>query len=186
VLPHSAFRGQTPDEMYFGTGDAVPADLTTRAAAARRARVKASQSGRRNVAANEVVARVSRMLATATARYIHGSCVSGRRDRNSASRAVSLRLHAARMRNSVRNARRAKWRSGSTATAGSRSVDAMVHRRCTGPRRGRRPLDAPRAALERIHLTVLMMTAAYTRCAYRLSRPENAGALAFQVTATTP
>ncbi|HUE88781.1 MAG TPA: hypothetical protein VMO26_22110 [Vicinamibacterales bacterium] len=21
VLPHSAFRGQTPDEMYFGTGD---------------------------------------------------------------------------------------------------------------------------------------------------------------------
>ena len=26
VLPHSAFRGQTPDEMYFGTGDAVPAD----------------------------------------------------------------------------------------------------------------------------------------------------------------
>lgn len=28
VLPHSAFRGQTPDEMYFGTGDAVPADLT--------------------------------------------------------------------------------------------------------------------------------------------------------------
>jgi hypothetical protein len=23
VLPHSAFRGQTPDEMYFGTGDAL-------------------------------------------------------------------------------------------------------------------------------------------------------------------
>ena len=34
VPPHSAFRGQTPDEMYFGTGDAVPADLTSRAAAA--------------------------------------------------------------------------------------------------------------------------------------------------------
>jgi hypothetical protein len=30
ALPHSAFRGQTPDEMYFGTGDAVPADLTAR------------------------------------------------------------------------------------------------------------------------------------------------------------
>jgi len=44
VLPHSAFRGQTPDEMYFGTGDAVPADLTARAAAARRARVKANRS----------------------------------------------------------------------------------------------------------------------------------------------
>jgi hypothetical protein len=36
VLPHSAFRGQTPDEMYFGTGDAVPADLMSRATAARR------------------------------------------------------------------------------------------------------------------------------------------------------
>src|SRR5215472_766292 len=36
VLPHSAFRGQTPDEMYFGTGDAVPADLTSGADTARR------------------------------------------------------------------------------------------------------------------------------------------------------
>jgi hypothetical protein len=44
VLPHSAFRGQTPDEMYFGTGDAAPADLTSRAAAARRARVEANRS----------------------------------------------------------------------------------------------------------------------------------------------
>jgi hypothetical protein len=44
VLPHSAFRGQTPDEMYLGTGDAVPADLTSRAAAARRARVQANRS----------------------------------------------------------------------------------------------------------------------------------------------
>ena len=44
VLPHSAFHGQTPpDEMYFGTGDAVPADLRSRAAA-RRARVDANQS----------------------------------------------------------------------------------------------------------------------------------------------
>ncbi|HET7439096.1 MAG TPA: integrase core domain-containing protein, partial [Nitrospira sp.] len=23
VLPHSAFRGQTPEEMYFGTGDTI-------------------------------------------------------------------------------------------------------------------------------------------------------------------
>jgi putative transposase len=44
VLPHSAFRGQTPDEMYSGTGDAVPADLTSRTAAARRARVEANRS----------------------------------------------------------------------------------------------------------------------------------------------
>jgi transposase InsO family protein len=44
VLPHSAFRGQTPDEMYSGTGDAVPADLASRAAIARRARGKANRS----------------------------------------------------------------------------------------------------------------------------------------------
>jgi len=30
--------------MYFGTGDAVPADLSSRAAAARRARVEANRS----------------------------------------------------------------------------------------------------------------------------------------------
>ena len=44
VLPHSAFRGQTLDEMYFGTGDAVPADLASAAATARRARVEANRS----------------------------------------------------------------------------------------------------------------------------------------------
>lgn len=44
ALPHSAFRGQTPDEMYFGTGDAVPADLRSRAAETRRARVAANRS----------------------------------------------------------------------------------------------------------------------------------------------
>src|SRR6516165_775920 len=44
VLPHSAFDGQTPDEMYFGTGDAVPADLRSRATAARRTRVEANRS----------------------------------------------------------------------------------------------------------------------------------------------
>jgi transposase InsO family protein len=44
VLPHSAFRGQTPDEMYFGTGAAVPAELASRAAAARRARIEGNRS----------------------------------------------------------------------------------------------------------------------------------------------
>jgi putative transposase len=44
VLPHSAFRGQTPDEMYFGTGEPVPARLRSRLAAARRARVAANRS----------------------------------------------------------------------------------------------------------------------------------------------
>src|SRR3989454_10770136 len=40
VRPQSAFRGQTPDEMYFGTAD----DLTSRVAAARRAHVEANRS----------------------------------------------------------------------------------------------------------------------------------------------
>jgi transposase InsO family protein len=44
VLPHSAFRGHTPDEMYFGTGSTLSADLASRAAAARRARVAANRS----------------------------------------------------------------------------------------------------------------------------------------------
>ena len=44
VLPHSAFLGQTPDEMYFSTGDGVPTDLTARTAAARRARADANRS----------------------------------------------------------------------------------------------------------------------------------------------
>jgi transposase InsO family protein len=44
VLPHSAFRGQTPDEMYFATGEDVPAGLTSGAAAARQARAEANRS----------------------------------------------------------------------------------------------------------------------------------------------
>jgi putative transposase len=44
VLPHSAFRGQTPDEMYFGTGATVAADLAAHGDAARRARVAANRS----------------------------------------------------------------------------------------------------------------------------------------------
>ena len=38
-LPHSAFRGQTPDEMYFGSGDGVPAQLDGEKAAARQRRL---------------------------------------------------------------------------------------------------------------------------------------------------
>jgi hypothetical protein len=44
VLPHSAFRGQTPNEMYFGAGSTVPDDLTSGATAARRARRDANRS----------------------------------------------------------------------------------------------------------------------------------------------
>ena len=44
VLPHSAFRGQTPDEMYLGTGEAVPADLRVGATVARQARGEFNRS----------------------------------------------------------------------------------------------------------------------------------------------
>ena len=39
-LPHSAFRGQTPDEMYFGTGNHVPHKLEAARQAARQARAE--------------------------------------------------------------------------------------------------------------------------------------------------
>ena len=38
-LPHSAFRGQTPDEMYFGEGMRVPDELESGKKAARRKRL---------------------------------------------------------------------------------------------------------------------------------------------------
>jgi transposase InsO family protein len=44
MLPHSAFRGQTPDEMYFGAGNAVPGELASLAAAARHARREANRA----------------------------------------------------------------------------------------------------------------------------------------------
>jgi putative transposase len=39
VVPHFAFQGQTPDEMYFGTGANVPVDLKEKRATARTARL---------------------------------------------------------------------------------------------------------------------------------------------------
>jgi putative transposase len=38
-LPHSAFRGQTPDEMYFETGNEIPRQLEIARKAARQARM---------------------------------------------------------------------------------------------------------------------------------------------------
>jgi putative transposase len=43
---HSAFQGQTPDEMYFGTGEGVPDVLKARREAARQARMRANRSSR--------------------------------------------------------------------------------------------------------------------------------------------
>ena len=59
VLPHSAFQGQTPDEMYFGTGDAVPKDLLSRAGAARRTRVEANRSALCEICPSAVLGRMA-------------------------------------------------------------------------------------------------------------------------------
>jgi hypothetical protein len=45
-LPHSAFRGQTPDEMYFGTAAHVPGELEVARQAARRTRLETNRKMR--------------------------------------------------------------------------------------------------------------------------------------------
>ena len=42
-IPHSAFRGQTPDEIYYGRGQAIPEQLEVAKALARATRLKANQ-----------------------------------------------------------------------------------------------------------------------------------------------
>ncbi len=43
-LPHSAFQGQTPEEMYFGTGANVPAQLEEARRGARTARLECNRA----------------------------------------------------------------------------------------------------------------------------------------------
>jgi transposase InsO family protein len=44
TMPHAAFDGQTPDEMYFGNGDAVVIDLAAARARAHQERMKANRA----------------------------------------------------------------------------------------------------------------------------------------------
>ncbi|EDL57114.1 integrase core domain-containing protein [Gimesia maris] len=43
-LPHSAFQGQTPDEMYYGTGREIPGQLQETRIAARKSRMESNRS----------------------------------------------------------------------------------------------------------------------------------------------
>lgn len=43
-LPHAAFHGQTPDELYFGTGDDIPKQLAAAKTSARQARLTANRA----------------------------------------------------------------------------------------------------------------------------------------------
>ena len=44
TIPHAAFNGQTPDEMYFGSGDAVVIDLAAARVRARQERMKTNRA----------------------------------------------------------------------------------------------------------------------------------------------
>ncbi|MEE8165492.1 MAG: integrase core domain-containing protein, partial [Myxococcota bacterium] len=44
VMPHSAFHGQTPNEVFFGIGDEVPKKLADARTAAREKRLKENRS----------------------------------------------------------------------------------------------------------------------------------------------
>jgi len=46
VMPHSAFLGQTSDEIYFGTGDHVPAELKAAHQAAQQRRLTDNRAAR--------------------------------------------------------------------------------------------------------------------------------------------
>jgi len=45
-VPHAAFEGQTPDEMYFATGGHVPGQLAVARAEARRRRLEVHRAAR--------------------------------------------------------------------------------------------------------------------------------------------
>jgi hypothetical protein len=44
VMPHAAFEGQTPDEMYFGSGDPIVVKLAAARIEAREERIRANQA----------------------------------------------------------------------------------------------------------------------------------------------
>ncbi len=57
AMPHSAFEGQTPDEMYFGTGGSVVGELATARKAAREERMTANRAAACSVCFGETDSR---------------------------------------------------------------------------------------------------------------------------------
>ena len=53
VTPHAAFEGQTPDEMFFGTGGGVIMELAALRKAAREERMKTNRLARCGVCVGE-------------------------------------------------------------------------------------------------------------------------------------
>ncbi len=58
-VPHSAFQGQTPDEMHFGRGDAVPAQLEAARVEARRLRLEHNRAATCGACARSDLAKLS-------------------------------------------------------------------------------------------------------------------------------
>jgi hypothetical protein len=52
-MPHAAFNGQTPDEMYFGNGDPVVIDLAAARVRAHQERMKANRTAACGVCAGD-------------------------------------------------------------------------------------------------------------------------------------
>ena len=44
MVPHSAFKGQTPDEVYFGKGEGIPDQLAEARAEARTRRMEENRA----------------------------------------------------------------------------------------------------------------------------------------------
>jgi putative transposase len=61
AMPHSAFEGQTPDEMHFGSGGAVAIDLAVSRQVAREERMKINRAARCGVCIGEGDPRASQL-----------------------------------------------------------------------------------------------------------------------------
>ncbi len=53
VMPHSAFDGQTPNEMFFGSGDEVAQNLSAARGSAREDRMRQNRAARCGVCVRE-------------------------------------------------------------------------------------------------------------------------------------
>jgi hypothetical protein len=57
VMPHSAFQGQTPNEMFFGTGDEVVQWLTAARRSAREEQMRANRTAQCDACVRETISR---------------------------------------------------------------------------------------------------------------------------------
>ncbi len=61
VMPHAAFQGQTPGEMFYGTGDAVVVKLSAARIKAREARISSNRTAQCGVCKSDSSSRALRL-----------------------------------------------------------------------------------------------------------------------------